>query len=86
MMLQLGSYVLSVEPQPDLAIAIRETAELNCWGYLSTVLNARACARKAGSGCLRPSTEGIEGWRDGCKVVRGNSNARSTRHVRCVAR
>jgi FkbM family methyltransferase len=43
-MLALGAAVLSVEPQPDFAAAIAETARLNCWTNRSTVVNAFACA------------------------------------------
>lgn len=39
-MLSLGANVLSVEPQPDLARAVAETVELNCWSNSSKVLNA----------------------------------------------
>lgn len=44
MMLQLGASVLSVEPQPDLARALRESIELNCWSDRGKVVNALACA------------------------------------------
>ncbi len=44
MLLQLGARVTAVEPQPDLARAARETAELNCWADRLTMVNAKACA------------------------------------------
>lgn len=43
-MLSLGAHVVSVEPQPDLAQAVRETAILNCWANKSIVFNSFACA------------------------------------------
>ena len=43
-MLSLGAHVVSIEPQPDLAAAVNETALLNCWSDRSTVHNAFACA------------------------------------------
>ena len=67
MMLQLGSFVTSVEPQPDLARAVRQTASLNCWSARSRVINARACLSGEES-CLRPvnaSTCNVGGWRWG---------------------
>ena len=42
-MLSTGATVVSVEPQSDLASAVRETAALNCWSSRSTVFNAFAC-------------------------------------------
>eukprot|EP00966_Prymnesium_polylepis_P073333 1702611-Prymnesium_polylepis.2 len=51
-MLSLGAHVISVEPQPDLAAAVRETALLNCWTERSLVLNSFACEH-ANSNCMR---------------------------------
>lgn len=47
-MLYLGAAVVSVEPQADLAEAIRATAKLNCWANRSVVLTAKACAGTGG--------------------------------------
>lgn len=44
-MLSLGAHVVSVEPQPDLALALKETVALNCWEGRATVINAFACIR-----------------------------------------
>jgi len=44
-MLSLGAHVVSVEPQADLAQALNETVQLNCWGERSTLINALACPR-----------------------------------------
>ena len=49
-MLQLGALVVSVEPQQDLAQALRDTVQLNCWSERSVVFNAHACA-PGGSQC-----------------------------------
>jgi FkbM family methyltransferase len=68
LMLQLGSHVLSVEPAPDFARAIRETAALNCWQARAVVMNGRACAAAAGPGCLAPEQQfrcDGNGWRWG---------------------
>ena len=43
-MLQLGAHVVSVEPQQDLAQALRDTVALNCWSDRSVVFNGFACA------------------------------------------
>ena len=68
MMLQLGASVLSVEPQPDLARALRESAELNCWSGRSKVVNAFACAQ-GDADCQRLRVDArsceIGGWRIG---------------------
>ena len=55
-MLSLGAHVVSVEPQPDLAHAVAETAALNCWSHLSVVHNAFACAdrKTRGGKCMEP--------------------------------
>lgn len=62
-MLDLGATVVSVEPQADLAAAIRETAALNCWSARSTVFNNFACScssttkscwDKGNKWCVRP--------------------------------
>ena len=54
-MLGMGAAVTSVEPQPDLAAAVRASATLNCHGARSTVLNVYACPsyRSANWRCLR---------------------------------
>ena len=43
LMLALGAHVISVEPQSDLAEAIADSAQVNCWSDNSVVLNAFAC-------------------------------------------
>ena len=66
-MLLLGSHVVSVEPQPDLAAAVKQTAELNCWASRSVVHNARACAAND-MACMQPTrAEGAlaHAWRYG---------------------
>ena len=40
MMLSLGAHVTAVEPQPDLAAALKSTVELNCWTHRATVIHA----------------------------------------------
>lgn len=45
MMMQLGAKVVSVEPQTDLARALQDSAQLNCWAGRSRVINALACTR-----------------------------------------
>ena len=77
MMLQLGAHVTAVEPQPDFALALKQSAEINCVGSRLRVFNARACivaegqsfARKDtcmaplnASGCGPPA---VKGWRWG---------------------
>ena len=78
-MLQMGAAVLAVEPQPDLAKALRETAQLNCWADRLTVVNARACAggtikhydgrgrSYSYAGCVLPvvGCKALNGWRHG---------------------
>lgn len=66
-MLQLGAHVVSIEPQPDLARAVQDTVNLNCWGERSTVVNARLCASRD-MGCMMPTKAtncDIKGWRFG---------------------
>ena len=73
MMLMLGANVTSVEPQPDLAHAIVETARLNCWSARSVVHNAKACAATSklhpavrGRECMQPTPTGeTMAWRMG---------------------
>ena len=43
-MLALGAHVVSVEPASDFAMAVSESAHLNCFADRSVVLNAFACA------------------------------------------
>ena len=43
-MLQLGAHVVSVEPQQDLAQALRDTVTLNCWSNRSVVFTGFACS------------------------------------------
>ena len=70
-MLDLGASVVSVEPQPDLAAALRETAALNCWSDRSVVLNHFACAcGRTQANCFAP----------------GKWNARCLREQRIPAR
>ena len=86
-MMMSGSHVISVEPATDFARAIEETAALNCWKDRSVVLNARACAKVAGDGCMRPSnTSNCEGggWRYGNN--RGPSQNRANFGSSCSAR
>lgn len=54
MMLQMNSRVTSVEPSPNFARAVRETAELNCWNDSLTMLTARVCPRADDMRCMRP--------------------------------
>ena len=67
-MLSLGAHVVSVEPQPDLALAVKETAQLNCWEGRSKVLNAFACIKEK-ERCMRerfsPDVSYGRGWRWG---------------------
>ena len=72
MMLQLGAYVTSVEPSPDLARAVRQTAVVNCWASRSTVINAFVCTpmlRHSGGPCRQELTPApgckTGGWRWG---------------------
>ena len=81
-MLQLGAHVVSVEPQPDFARAIKETAKLNCWSAYSTVINARACP-SSDVACMRPtnaSTCHVGGWRQGG----GSSQLKTVYGIRCA--
>lgn len=72
-MLQLGASVVAVEPQPDLARALDETATLNCWSRQTTVINARACSNYSLPSelklCLAPENTSNcnlqSGWRMG---------------------
>lgn len=67
-MLQLGAHVISVEPQTDFAMALLETALLNCWAKRSKVHNARVCTSND-FGCrrtvLNASSCHTGGWRLG---------------------
>ena len=70
MMLQMGSAVVAVEPQSDLARAAAESAALNCWASRFRILNARACAGSANSfaACMKPASTDLmisQGWRLG---------------------
>ena len=76
MMLQLGAHVISVEPQPDLSRALKESVELNCWSHRSIVLNAYMCTSRESyrangkyDRCMRrvtnASTCNVGGWRHG---------------------
>ncbi|KAL3922047.1 MAG: hypothetical protein SGPRY_004697, partial [Prymnesium sp.] len=64
-MLQLGAHVVSVEPQPDLARALMETVQLNCWSNRSVVLNALACGSNSSKRCMGATdvSECARGWR-----------------------
>ena len=78
-MLQMGATVIAVEPQPDLAKALLETVELNCWADRATVVNARACAggnikrydqqgrSYSHASCMAPvvGCRAFNGWRHG---------------------
>lgn len=65
-MLALGASVLSVEPASDFALAISESAHLNCFndGERSVVLNAFACDRedRGPRSCMR-SRRAWQGYR-----------------------
>ena len=65
-MLDLGAVVVSVEPQPDLASSVSETARVNCWSERLTVLNRFACPWELESG--RASDSCLEPRRLGSKV------------------
>ena len=67
MMLQSGSRVTAVEPSPNLARAVRQTGEVNCWADRLTVVNARACHPEAGASCFMPHPASCDGsgWRYG---------------------
>ena len=71
-MLDLGAHVISVEPQVDLAAAVRATAALNCWEDRSIVFNNFACSCSNSSTrcfdghnklCLRPKVPSRKLWR-----------------------
>ena len=65
-MLQLGSLVVSVEPQADFARAIQETAQLNCWRERVEVINAFVCSAASDDACQRPHpSDRVGGWRYG---------------------
>lgn len=65
MMLQLGASVVAVEPQPDLARALRESIELNCWSGRGKVINAMACAPPCPTQRLDFKNCENRGWRYG---------------------
>ena len=67
LMLALGAHTISVEPQADLAAALRHTARLNCWSPRSSVLNAFACADAAfgGTHCLQEERSPAAQFRSG---------------------
>lgn len=63
-----AAHVLSVEPHTDFAVALRDTADLNCWADRSTVINARVCTSNERQ-CLRTVVNASNchwgGWRFG---------------------
>jgi len=63
-MLALGSDVVAVEPAADLAAALSDTIELNCWSQRARVINAFACD-KWRRACMRNRTSWINGHRAG---------------------
>lgn len=75
MMIMAGAMVTAVEPQPDLARALMETMELNCWQRRGRILNTRACAESEDgyTTCMAVSDVpncALGGWRSGGGVSR----------------
>ena len=77
-MLFLGAHVTAVEPQTDLADALRDSGTLNCWSPRLQDLNAFACAHvRRGRGDPRPrdiESPGIDRNYDACMAPRSPSS------------
>ena len=80
-MLALGANVTSVEPAPDLAAAVGESAEVNCWADRHRVLNVFACASNdidepTAFSCMRPKIawDGYRAGGGGSAQLKGRLN------------
>ena len=86
-MLQLGASVVAVEPQPDLARALNETVELNCWSRQTIVINARACSSTLPPNelraCLAPENATTCGLRTGWRLGDAESQISKLHGHRC---
>ena len=71
MMLSLGAHVTSVEAQPDLAAALNESVQLNCWSWRANVHNAYVIAERPEM--INRSALERQFWRAGNEFRSGNT-------------